>query len=372
MSKLLAKIRALKKTRELTSQAAIRDRLEENIQARSGTQLGEDYARSIQLMGDRVLIKQKASGNTYAPMPTVDEAKKMAARTGLPWFDGYENRLGPVWSSDERVNRYGDIDLQVWELANYNKNPVVLLSHDWESVPVGSSISHETLERTDDNYVGPALRQVMLFAPGDANPVAESVNRLWQLKFLRTVSVAFYPGKVIDVEDNEDRASLGLGKWGMVYTDLELLEVSPCSIPALPSAHNSLLRSAEGKKLLRASDFEVMREVVRKEVNDTGARDRWKQLDANLRHIWEQSFPGTKFKEHSSPEIPVDMDATFTERSERDRFDEIKALVETLSTRVAAIEKRSQTASDSNRQARLAEIDRNLADVKLATGVPKS
>ena len=156
----------------------------------------------------------------------VPALRTAAEGCGLPWEDGYENRVIPWWASDQRVDRHGDIVEQSWDFGEFDKNPVVLYGHQWESPPIGSVIGKEIRNRRDKDYSGPALRLMPLFATKEQYPAADVIFRLAKARFLRTGSVGFMPGKIIHVDDDDEREELGLGKRGVIYADNSLLELS--------------------------------------------------------------------------------------------------------------------------------------------------
>jgi hypothetical protein len=56
------------------------------------------------------------------------------------------------------------------------------------------------------------------------------------------------PGKVINVQDDTERARLGLGRYGVILDDNTLLEFSPTSVPANSGAIALLSRSAREER----------------------------------------------------------------------------------------------------------------------------
>ncbi|MCP6719735.1 MAG: hypothetical protein KJI72_00195 [Patescibacteria group bacterium] len=111
------------------------------------------------------------------------------------------------------VDRAGEsIKQEGWELSFYKKNPIVLWAHGYDSLPIGLT---ESIEVRDGKLIAKGK-----FAPKEANPFAEQIRRLYDLKFIRTASVGFIPK---EMEDN-------------VITKAELLEWSFVPIPANPQA----------------------------------------------------------------------------------------------------------------------------------------
>lgn len=345
------------------------------------TRFGDNCGVQHRIDGEgRIVVIQKARPTLDASegLPTKKECAELAKGTGFPWEDEYYERTFPVWSSDERVNRAGDIDLQTWRFDNYNRNPLVLFSHEWDALPIGQSISHSVKQRSDEGYDGPALHQVMTFATKETYEFADTVARLWKARFLRTVSVGFYPGMVIYVDNEDTRNELGLGPWGVIYGDEELVEVSPCSVPSLPSAHNSAqLQKAVKDNLLRASDADVVREIVRINVlSQKLSTYDWRAIDRNLRSTFKSLFPDMKLKEHPILEEPFDPDQSVRQKEEDRRVEEIqkelaelRKTVASQQTQIEGLTKRldtqkRETASTQQFAGTLASVDAALSSIK--------
>jgi HK97 family phage prohead protease len=117
--------------------------------------------------------------------------------------------------SDESVGRDGHIvKASAWQTENFEANPVFLWSHSDETPPIGRVVGLTT--------VGKELRGAVKYAETD---LAETIYQLVRGKFLNATSTSWQP---IDWE----RMSTG----GCIFTDVDLLEISQVSIPALPTA----------------------------------------------------------------------------------------------------------------------------------------
>lgn len=119
------------------------------------------------------------------------------------------------------VDRQGEsIDQNGWDLSFYQTNPVVLWAHDYYSLPIGIS---EGIAVKDGKLIATGK-----FAPESANPFAQQVRRLYDLKIVRATSVGF-----IEQE-----------RQGNAITKAQLLEFSFVPVPANPFAL-SLSRAKE-------------------------------------------------------------------------------------------------------------------------------
>lgn len=109
------------------------------------------------------------------------------------------------------LDRQGEsIDQNGWDLTNYKTNPVVLWGHDYWSLPIGVA---DEIDVRDGKLVAKGR-----FAPAEANPFAQQVRRLYDLKIVRATSVGFI------VKEAQDK----------VITKAELLEFSFVPVPANP------------------------------------------------------------------------------------------------------------------------------------------
>ena len=244
--------------------------------------------------------------------PDVATLRAAAEVSGLPWEEGYEERVIPWWASDQRVDRHGDIVEQSWDFAEFDSNPVVLYGHQWESPPIGNVIGKEVRSRRDKDYNGPALRLMPLFATKEQYPAADVIFRLAKARFLRTGSVGFMPGEVVRVDDEDERKELGLGPRGMIYRNNSLLEWTICSVPANSGAHQ-VLASARGKGLLKSDDINVIRELKRRECLASKSPEKsWLDSDNVLCSTWYSIFPDIRISGHSDIEKPVLEDESFS------------------------------------------------------------
>lgn len=136
-----------------------------------------------------------------------------------------------------------------WKLANYKKNPVVLWSHDYRSLP---------LARARKVWVGEDdLRSIDHFVERDIYPMADVVLQMLQRGYLNAASVGFAPSKWMI---NEDRG-------GVDFEEQELLEHSIVPVPANAEALVEM-RSIKG------IDLRPLVEWAEKFIDETGATDR--------------------------------------------------------------------------------------------------
>lgn len=110
------------------------------------------------------------------------------------------------------------IDPGGWQLASFQKNPVVMWAHDYDQLPIARAISIVN--------EGVRLTSIAQFATRDLSPFADSVYQMLKAGFLNATSVGFRP---LTYELNADRG-------GVDFKSQELFEYSVVPIPANPDA----------------------------------------------------------------------------------------------------------------------------------------
>lgn len=119
----------------------------------------------------------------------------------------------PFVASTEGTKRDGiDVDSSGWELANYSRNPVVLISHDYFSLPVG---------RADVRVDGKDLLADITFDMAD--PRGQEADRKYRTNFLSAISVGF---NIMEWAEEGSRRT----------KSQELLDISVVAVPGDPEA----------------------------------------------------------------------------------------------------------------------------------------
>ena len=171
---------------------------------------------------------------------TADECKKACEKQGIEYLSGYESRVLKYKVSNEAKDSYGDkvrakgADFK----RRYNENPVIQWSHNYDLPPIGNSIKH--FYDKDDISV----KSHGLFADDrvDKSGLADSVFQLARSGFMKACSVGFMPLTYKIPETSEEAEKMGLGPNGVDFLTWEMLEWSPCSIPANPEALNNMIK----------------------------------------------------------------------------------------------------------------------------------
>lgn len=289
------------------SQGDFLARLEERA-----TQLPRPSDHRVRDDGVVTLAKTATSGGAILRAPadaqgpptkiSPEEGRKMAEARGIGWTDEFVDRFVSYWMSDERVDSHGDIVLQEWDFGGFRKNAVMPFNHNWSGAPVGYMVQEGVADRKDRGYSGRALWGTGLFATRSMFEWADTVFRLVKSGFLKAGSVGFISHKVIDIKDEEERAALGLGRYGFILDKNELLEFSPTLLGANKGAI-SVLAQAKGKGLLEPRDFDLIRELSRLENHHDP--DSWRKDDGTLVSCARFLFPGSKHKSAVDVDQPI-------------------------------------------------------------------
>lgn len=256
------------------------------------------------------LKETEVKANAELGTPSVDTLRQLAQKRGRKWKDGLEKRALPYWGSDERPDGHGDIVRQNWLFDEFEKNSPMPYSHEWHKLPIGNILSWKVLDRAEPDYKGAALWLLGLFSTFEESQRADEVFRLAEAGVLRGGSVGFYSTKLIDVKDEAERAKLGLGRWGLILDQNHLLEFSPTTLGANAGALTILSR-AKSRGLLKATDFDVIRELARQEVIRSKAADiaeQWEEKDGTYLAFAKMLFRDHDFKEHSDVMVPFESD----------------------------------------------------------------
>jgi phage head maturation protease len=125
--------------------------------------------------------------------------------------------------SDGTVDRMGStINVNGWDLSDFERNPVALWAHSSSDPPIGRA--------SNVGVVGRRLMGDIEFASAEVYPFADTIFRLVDGGFIRAVSVGFIPTKYSFVDNDPDRG------FGIDFLEQILAEISACPVPANPNA----------------------------------------------------------------------------------------------------------------------------------------
>jgi phage head maturation protease len=151
-----------------------------------------------------------------------------------------ENRTAEFIISSETVDRHGtSFKLDAWDLANYNRNPIVCYNHNSSGDNPDTIVGTSEVFKDGANLIG----RVTFEAEGD-NPLADKVWKKINKGLLKMASV----GAIVH-EYRYGNTSKGEQSDTLYFTRAELLEWSIVSVGSNPDAFK---RSAEQIDQLKA------------------------------------------------------------------------------------------------------------------------
>ena len=129
-------------------------------------------------------------------------------------------------------DRFGDIvSVKGWDTKSYEKNPVVLLNHRPDLLPIGRGEIRFSEEKFWKD------RKMIVDVEFDMNdPESARIAQKAKNGFLNAVSVGFNPKDAMKRSDLEEKHWAYTSKGGMFFPKAELLEISVVTIPANPEA----------------------------------------------------------------------------------------------------------------------------------------
>lgn len=145
-----------------------------------------------------------------------------------------ENRSARFVMTAEVVDRYGDVVVTKGvDTAEFEKNPIALWAHDNRAFPIGqwqnlSKIVNSNKKRLEGDCV---------LSPEGTTPETDILAALVAAGTVRACSIGFMPKAWESIKDEKDRWT------GYKFMESELLECSPCNVPANPAA---LIKAAGG------------------------------------------------------------------------------------------------------------------------------
>lgn len=199
-------------------------------------QLPEDGIQTATIIGPEFLARENLDGDVAQLIPA--------------------GELDPLRfiASTEAVGRDGDIiEAKAWTakgLAPFRKNPVFLWEHNLRdrTLPIGR-VPKVGVEKSD--AVGRHLAAVV--ALDEEDPFARKVHSMYRRGILNAVSVRWLT-KAFKVPSDDERKEKGLGPFGIIVSEAELLEISAVTVPGDSKALKQ--RALEGSPLPPAEDVE--------------------------------------------------------------------------------------------------------------------
>lgn len=213
--------------------------------------------------------------------------------------------------STEAIDAHGTILRQNWKLDRFKANPVVLFAHKSREIPIGHAENVRVTPR--------GLEARVVYTTEDINPEAERCWRAAKSGLMRGISVGF--------DFHTYRFEMQGDREVIVFDDLELLELSPCSVPSNPE---TLAKSADDPN----HDVLARLRAERRAPETTSPQETKKIMD---------------------PEKQIE--TLRAEASEKDKeIGRLRAVEQAAQTRIAAAEKAAEEA-----QSKVTERDAKIA-----------
>lgn len=238
-----------------------------------------------------------------------------------PTEDENEGQMSFIASTD-RADRYGDvIDQRGWNLDDYKANPVVLLNHDHQSLPIGRGNVRTT-------EAGLVIDVEFDMADPKAAEIAGKASR----GFMSAVSVGFAPKKSIARADLPESHFAYSKSGGQYFEQAELLEVSIVTIPANADAVAIAAKSygTELKKFIYETIFTI--DLI--DFIDEHVQNNIQAYAKNLKHILNISEDeSTVTVVYAKPEIEEQeeiVEEGYNDSKKEEEDEEMKHLVKAL------------------------------------------
>jgi hypothetical protein len=220
---------------------------------------------------------------------SAQDCKILCDMAGITYQDGYESRVLEYVITNEAKDRYGDIVRAAGvDLTNYKREPVVHLSHDTKTFPIGNSIKiwYDSMSKSIKSWT------LFLDERVDKSGLSDTAFRFASNGHMKGASVGFLPRDGYIPKTESERIAIGLGEHGKEYRTSELLEYSICSIPCNPNALTQMS--------LKIADFNELL----KEMNKHNCRDHSKESHMEP----EKNIEEKTVEEKKVPEIIINKD----------------------------------------------------------------
>ncbi len=152
-----------------------------------------------------------------------------------------EQRTFTITASTDERDRFGDeIVQEKLSTENYDRNPVILWSHQMQNLPIGRCVRH-WIERD-----GPVTKTKMEIKMAD-HEFSDKIFDLISDGFLKSASIGFLPLKTEEIKDKDRDEHLFHNPTR--FLESELLETSICNIPANPGCLMAMKSMVENGQL---------------------------------------------------------------------------------------------------------------------------
>lgn len=224
------------------------------------------------------------SCETKATDKTKEELEELWIKSGkekeaMP--ENMQDRTLEHYISEELPDRDGDIIRGGgFHLDNFTRNPVSLWAHDNHVVPPARSLGVSVVPGTPNR-----VKAITTFMDDPVYTLPGVLLRAYKTGFMNAWSIGFIPKRLTFVEDEEQRTELGLGRWGCIIEELELLEYSAVPVPACPGAVMNAARAGT----LKAGEVYGLKMLAGNTLHNIKDRGswRWKAAEEFVRNLDE-------------------------------------------------------------------------------------
>lgn len=182
--------------------------------------------------------------------------------------DKEDSRTFHFIASKEIVDRdYEIVNLKGLNINNFKKNPVILLNHRSDGLPIGKA--------TNIWKKGNELHVKIQFAAFEEYELADTVRRLVEGGYLKSLSIRFLPDydKIEYIEPTVQNRS----KTRRIFHVSELLEISVATIPANAAALLQAKSKMLEEKVINEDEFEKFIELY-ENVDDKEIKDEFNKF----------------------------------------------------------------------------------------------
>lgn len=256
---------------------------------------------------------QKDSASTL----TIPQIKTLMKKIGLKFKEGDENRIVPFRFTDSSLDRDGEVILPKGvKLDNFKNDPVILLQHNSRTFPIGRSLKTEFV-KSEDSVVG----HIFFFDDEtDRTGVSENTFRMVKDGALRAASIGFRPKfDKIRQATPKDMEAFGISEGGVIFEEVELMELSIVTIGSNPNAGVMDLK----KSWIKNTDESLVNRFIKSlESIDSHKKDGSEDENENPE---KDEDPVPKGKENEKPqtiiskESPKSLPKKFLEENERSK-----------------------------------------------------
>ncbi len=231
------------------------------------------------------------------------------------------------------VDRIGDIvESKGARMVNFKKNPVVLMAHDYQGLPIGKA---KDLTKTDNG-----ITAKVIFPEEGIYGLADTVYNLYKNKFMKAWSIGFMPIKSEEItgDDDKDEGSKSCGG-GRRFKVWELLEFSACSVPCNPHALTNMVAKGIDIEPLKEAGFIEIEEEVCPECGsslevieegkhihctkcDWGENNRDVEPTAEIKELIKDGLKDVKVNEIDEEKVKASIEKD--EKEEKEEKEEIK------------------------------------------------